>query len=160
MSQRAFRSFLPFEEPGRQGAESERVRQHVEGLIKRMAGTGWESRSGASLPDVEALERSLGVLLPADYRHFLLQAGGPKAPSWRGLWRVHEVVSLNQHLPVFQWYRGLIGFGNEGFAVYAFDYRNGAQPTVATLGLSSSEPEDVQTEAESFAEWLERTLPP
>jgi SMI1 / KNR4 family (SUKH-1) len=149
-----------FDDARRGGApDPEPVRLRVKQLIKRLAGAGFVSNSEASLLDVEALEQQLGVLLPPDNRELLLQVGGPKAPSWRGLWRVHEVASLNHHLPVFQWYPGVIGFGNEGFVVYAFDYRRGPQPTVATLGLSSSEPEDVQAEAESFAEWLERTLP-
>lgn len=107
---------------------------------------------------VDALEMQLGIPLPSDYRAFLRLAGGEHSPSWRGLWRVHEVASLNQHLPVFQWFQGLIGFGNEGFVVYAFDYRRGPRPTVATVGLSCSEPEDVNTEADTFEEWLERTL--
>jgi hypothetical protein len=138
--------------------ELERVRLHMQQLIGRLQSSGLRAQSQASLQDVDGLEQRLGVMLPADYREFLLQAGGPTAPTWRGLWRVHEVASLNQHLPVFQWYPGVIGFGNEGFVVYAFDYRRGPRPVVATLGLSSSEPEDVQTEADTFSEWLERTL--
>ena len=53
---------------------------------------------------------------------------------------------------------GLIGIGNEGFIVYALDFRN-VFPVPVTVGLSSSDWEDVTPLADSFAEWLEGTLP-
>ncbi len=53
---------------------------------------------------------------------------------------------------------GLFGIGNDGFLVYAFDFR-GAGPVVASLGLSSSLWDDVVTDADTFSEWLERRLP-
>lgn len=134
------------------------LRRRIEALVRKIEGPG-QPHVQAAAAEVQSLEIDLGLPLPADYREFLLLAGGPTSPSWRGLWRVHEVLSLNRHLPVFQWFQGLIGFGNEGFVVYALDYRGGPLPVVVSVGLSASEPEDIVSEAGSFVEWLEGTLP-
>ena len=48
--------------------------------------------------------------------------------------------------------------GNDGFLVYALDYRE-SPPVISSLGLSSSVWEDVVVEADTFTEWLERRLP-
>ncbi|MEK7716641.1 MAG: SMI1/KNR4 family protein [Pseudomonadota bacterium] len=122
-------------------------------------------RKGASLGvtceeiAVVALEKNLRVPLPHDYRAFLREAGGVTPRGiWRGLWKIDEIASLNRVLPVFQWFGGLIGFGNEGFTVYAFDYRRGPLPSVVMLGLSSSDWDDVTQEAASFEEWVRGSL--
>ncbi|MGH7152082.1 MAG: SMI1/KNR4 family protein, partial [Planctomycetota bacterium] len=111
---------------------------------------------------IAAAEAELGVPFPAAYRRFLLLAGGAnRAPAWRGLWRIDELVSLNRSLPVFRGFGGLLGVGNEGFLVYALDYRAGAEdPPLVSVGLSSSDPSDVSRLAERFEDWLEETLPP
>jgi hypothetical protein len=50
-----------------------------------------------------------------------------------------------------------VGIGNDGFLVYAFDFRSNP-PVVVSLGMSSSLWEDVVTDADTFSEWLERRL--
>lgn len=108
---------------------------------------------------VERVERELGVRFPPDYRTFLLLAGGPATgKGWSGCWRLDELVSLNRELPIFRWFGGLVGIGNEGFIVTALDYRDGEPPCVVRLGLSSSDEEDVTREAETFVEWMETRL--
>jgi len=121
---------------------------------------GWKPGEAAREIAISAAEIDLGVTLPSDYRAFLTEAGGSIAGDrWRGLWTVAEVVSLNRHMPVFRWFKGLVGIGNEGFLVYAIDFREPGPPPVVSVGLSSSDPEDIQREANSFLEWLEETLP-
>ena len=44
------------------------------------------------------------------------------------------------------------------FLVIALDYREGPVPCVVSVGLSSSEPSDVSVEADTFDEWLDRTI--
>ena len=113
----------------------------------------------ASEGEISASEHDLGIRFPPDYRTFLQAAGGKsKQKLWRGLWPVADLVSLNRTMPLFQWFGGLIGIGNEGFIVYALDFRN-VFPVPVTVGLSSSDWEDVTPLADSFAEWLEETLP-
>lgn len=108
---------------------------------------------------VAEAEKAVRVRFPPDYRAFLLEAGGGAGgPGWRGLWRVGEIASLNRHLPVFQWFGGVIGIGNEGFTVTALDYRRGGPPIVVSLGLSSSDEGDVTPEARSFEEWVRDSM--
>ncbi|MBI2192499.1 MAG: SMI1/KNR4 family protein [Planctomycetes bacterium] len=136
-----------------------RVRIHE--LVERLTRTGWKAGPAASVEEVDWAELELGVSFPSDYREFLLAVGGRSSlEPWRGLFRIDELVSLNQSMPVFQSFQGMIGVGNEGFVVYALDYSRRVPPLLVSFGLSSSDWSDVQVEADHFAEWLERTLPP
>lgn len=123
-----------------------------------MMANGWRPGEAVRELRVRTIEVELGVSLPADYRIFLVETGGAGS-GWRGLWGVQEIVPMNRSMAVFRWFRGIVGIGNEGFVVYALDYRSPGPPPVVSVGLSSSDPEDVQREADSFLEWLEGTLP-
>ncbi len=140
---------------------SPREEARIEALLEQVLRAAGGSARGASARDVDAAEADLGVPLPAAYRRFLLLVGGAsRAPAWRGLWQIDELLSLNRSLPVFRWFGGLVGVGNEGFLVYALDYRAGAEePPLVSVGLSSSDPSDVAPLAERFEDWLEETLP-
>ncbi|MBI2920081.1 MAG: SMI1/KNR4 family protein [Planctomycetes bacterium] len=128
-------------------------------LIEELRRTGASLGGICSEAAVRALEQELRVPFPPDYRAFLLEAGGPGARNpWRGLWRVDEVASLNRHLPVFQWFGGLFGIGNEGISVYALDYRRGMPPPVVLLAMSSSDWGDVMEEAASFETWVRGSM--
>lgn len=131
----------------------------IEELVRRMILAGQLTGAPAEEADISAAEKALGVHFPHDYRTFLSAAGG-KSPEklWRSLWNVGDLVSLNRELPLFKWFPGIIGIGNEGFFVTAFDYRRGGPPWVVSLGLSISEESEIDKQADSFAEWLESTL--
>jgi hypothetical protein len=150
--------------PGRFDGESEaeqaaRVAARMRVLIAEMRTKGAALSGTCPEMAVHVLEQNLRVPLPLDYRAFLMEAGGASPRGvWRGLWKIDEIASLNRVLPVFQWFGGLIGFGNEGFSVYAFDYRRGPVPTVVMLGLSSSDWDDVTQEAQTFEEWVRGSL--
>jgi len=133
---------------------------NISEILDRLKRIGWKPGCPSSAREINAAEHALRVRFPDDYRAFLLATGGKsKSDPWCGLFRLEELVSLNQALPVFQWFGGLIGVGNEGFLVYALDYRNDPlEPPLVSLGLSSSDWADVQVEANSFGEWLESTL--
>jgi hypothetical protein len=127
-------------------------------ILDRMKQAGWTPGPSASELQVADIEIELGVTFPPDYREFLMAAGGkPPKGAWRGLWHIDDLISLNTNLPLFRWFGGLVGFGNEGFTVYAFDFRR-TSPSVVSLGLSSSDWADAVPEADSFEEWLEETL--
>ncbi|MGH7149497.1 MAG: SMI1/KNR4 family protein, partial [Planctomycetota bacterium] len=73
-----------------------RAEARVEALLERLRRAAGESATGASERETDAAEAELGLPLPPAYRRFLLLAGGAtKAPAWRGLWRIDELVSLN-----------------------------------------------------------------
>ncbi|MDP6117403.1 MAG: SMI1/KNR4 family protein [Planctomycetota bacterium] len=132
----------------------------IHALIEKLDKAGLKRTVPCSDEELDAAARALKVPFPPDYRHFMKEVGGPsKGKPWHGLFRIDELVSLNHHMAIFQWFGGLIGFANTGFMVFAFDFRHGINPPVVSFGLSTSEWEDVQIEAPTFTDWLERTLP-
>jgi hypothetical protein len=159
--------FEPIRKPDARDADefSRRARRSgpdsgIEDLLLRVARAAGGETAGASGEAIDAAEAAFGVPFPEAYRRFLEVAGAPsKSAPWRGLWRVDELVSLNRSLPVFRWFGGLVGIGNEGFIVTALDYRGGGDPPIVSVGLSSSDPADVTLLAETFEEWLALGLP-
>lgn len=142
---------------GRFGFEP--ARDRLRRLLAELRQSGASLGGPSSEAAVRALEGELRVPFPTDYRTFLLEAGGPGASNpWRGLWRVDEVANLNRHLPVFQWFGGLFGIGNEGITVYALDYRRGMPPAVVMLAMSSSDWGDVTLEAADFETWVRESM--
>jgi hypothetical protein len=135
------------------------ARGRIAALRERAEAAGIPLGRPSTESAVAELERDLGVPLSLDYRAWLESSGGEGgAQPWRGLWRVSEVAGLNRSLPAFQWFGGLIGFGNEGFMVHAFDYRKGYPPPVVSFGLSSSEWADLAPGAETFEAWVRASL--
>ncbi|MFN3486099.1 MAG: SMI1/KNR4 family protein [Planctomycetota bacterium] len=133
----------------------------LDAVLRMMLARGWRPGGPASEESVARLEAEFDVTLPADYRRYLLAAGGGESAApeaYTGLWPVRIVAGLNRHYRIPWNFPGLFGIGNDGFLVYALDFRNDP-PGVVSLGLSSSVWEDVVTETDSFTEWLERRLP-
>ena len=134
----------------------------VEALMKQMLEKGWRPGGPASTDAIAQIETWFDISFPEDYRGFLLAAGGGEATSpeaYTGLWPVKILPVFNRRYRIPWNFHGLFGIGNDGFLVYALDYREVGDPVVSSLGLSSSIWEDVVVEADSFSEWLERRLP-
>ena len=122
---------------------------------------GWKPGGPASGEAVSGIETEFDVSFPADYRTYLLAAGGGEATApeaYTGLLPVKIIAVFNRRYRIPWNFPGLFGIANDGFLVYALDYREG-DPVIASLGLSSSIWEDVVVEADTFCEWLERRLP-
>ena len=133
----------------------------VDELMKRMLARGW--KPGGPAPDeaVSHVEKEFDITFPADYRAFLIAAGGgdTMAPAaYTGLLPVKLLSLFNRSYRIPWNFPGLFAIGNDGFLVYVLDYRT-EPPVVASIGLSSSVWEDVVTETDTFAEWLERRIP-
>ena len=130
-------------------------------LMKRMLGKGWKPGGAASEQSVARIEKEFDVTFPVDYREYLLAAGGGEttAPeAYTGLLPVKILALFNRSYRIPWNVPGLFAIGNDGFLVYVLDYR-ADPPVVASIGLSSSVWEDVVTETDTFAEWLERRIP-
>lgn len=138
-----------------------RIMTAVRALMDRMVEKGWRHGGASTEAAVVALEREFDLTLPADYREFLVAAGGGEAQSpeaYTGLWPVSIIAPFNRRYRIPWNFPGLFGIGNDGFLVYVLDYREGG-PVIASLGLSSSVWEDVVVETDTFTQWLERRLP-
>lgn len=126
-----------------------------------MRDRGWEPGAPASPESVARVETEFDITFPEDYRGFLLAAGGGESTAphaYTGLLPVRTLTVYNRSYRIPWNFPGLFAIGNDGFLVYVLDYRPGS-PVVASIGLSSSVWDDVVTETDTFAEWLERRLP-
>ncbi len=133
----------------------------VDELMERMRLKGWKSGGPAAEASVAQVEKEFDVTFPADYRAFLLAAGGgdTTAPqSFTGLLPIKILALFNRRYRIPWNFPGLFAIGNDGFLVYVLDYRE-TPPVVASIGLSSSVWEDVVTETDTFTEWFERRIP-
>ncbi|MBI3857830.1 MAG: SMI1/KNR4 family protein [Planctomycetes bacterium] len=133
----------------------------IEDLMKRMRAKGWLPGGPAAEEAVAKVEKEFDVTFPADYRAYLVAAGGGDtlAPeAFTGLLPVKILSLFNRSYRIPWNFPGLFAIGNDGFLVYVFDYRSNP-PVVASIGMSSSVWEDVVTETDTFAEWLERRIP-
>lgn len=133
----------------------------VDDLMKRMRERGWKSGAPATEDAVSRVEKEFDLTFPADYRAYLLAAGGGEttAPeAYTGLLPVKILSLFNRSYKIPWNFPGLFAIGNDGFLVYVLDYRAGT-PVVASIGMSSSVWDDVVTETDTFFEWLERRIP-
>jgi hypothetical protein len=133
----------------------------VEDLMKRMRDRGWKPGGPAGEEAVARVEKEFDVSFPPDYRAYLVAAGGGEttAPeAYTGLLPVKILSMFNRSYRIPWNFPGLFAIGNDGFLVYVIDYR-GPSPVIASIGMSSSVWEDVVTETDTFAEWLERRIP-
>jgi hypothetical protein len=133
----------------------------IDDVMKRMHERGWRPGGSAAEDAVARVEKEFDVSFPADYRAYLLAAGGgdTQAPeAYTGLLPVKILSLFNRSYRIPWNFPGLFAISNDGFLVYVLDYRGGA-PVVASIGMSSSVWEDVVTDSDTFAEWLERRIP-
>lgn len=135
-------------------------RVEIDSIVKKMVSTGWQPGEMAREEEISIAEIELNVIFPEEYKKFLLLTGGTRAKKpWKGLWSVEELIGLNKTMPIFEWFRPLVGIGNEGFIVYALDYRDAISQKIVSVGLSSSDWNDITVEAETFTQWLKATIP-
>ena len=133
----------------------------IDELMKRMLAKGWKPGGPADPDAVARIEKEFDITFPADYRTFLTAAGGgdTTAPeAYTGLLPVKILSLFNRSYRIPWNFPGLFAIGNDGFLVYVIDFW-GPSTVIASIGMSSSVWEDVVTETDTFAEWLERRIP-
>jgi hypothetical protein len=133
----------------------------IEDILRRMVGRGWKPGGPSTDEAIARVEAEYDITFPTEYRTYLRLAGGGEATApeaYTGLWPIQILSVLNRRFRIPWNFPGLFGIGNDGFLVYAFDFR-GEAPVIASLGLSSSTWEDVVEDAPTFSEWLERRMP-
>jgi hypothetical protein len=132
----------------------------VREILDLLRAKGLRAGGPSSEADILRLEKTFDLTWPEDYREYLRAAGGGPASAPEaitGLWPLASIAVFNRSYRIPWNFPGLVGIGNDGFLVYAFDFRS-SPPVIASLGLTSSIWEDVVTDADTFSEWLERRL--
>jgi hypothetical protein len=105
--------------------------------------TGLAPRPGATIGDVEAAERDLGVRLPDDYRAFLRESDGIEGSSgpdgdYLMLWSAAELPTHNRGYQVSEFAPGLVLIGsNGGGDAFGFVRRDGKAVYVRLPFISS-----------------------
>ena len=109
---------------------------------------------------VLAAGRSLGVRFPDDYVDFMVQSNGAEGSvgknAYLALWRVEELVPLNDSYHVEEFAPELVLFGSDGGGMaYAFD-RNLERPRIVEVPFIDMGIEDPTPCGYSLTEFLER----
>ena len=118
-----------------------------------------KTRPPAEPKDITEFEAARGIKLPTDYVSFMLQSDGAEGPvgknGYLNLWKIGELIELNQAYRAEEFAPGLLLFGSDGGdEAFAFDTRVSGLPIVETpfVGMSL---EDAIPLASTFTELLE-----
>ncbi|MDF2548764.1 MAG: hypothetical protein K0R93_3662 [Anaerosolibacter sp.] len=118
-----------------------------------------ELNSPCSNEAIKEVEKTLGFIFPKEYLSFLLRSNGGEGwvgeDSYLSLWKVDEIVTLNEAYQVGEFAPGLIIFGSDGgLDAYAFDTRTESAVIVEVpfIGMNLRE---VKYCSSTFVEFLE-----
>jgi len=90
----------------------------------------------ASTAAISQFEKETGICLPEAYKQFLQHADGGEGFIGQGayiiLWRVEELLEMNNAYQVSEYAHGLLIFGSDGGGeAFAFDMRSDLKPIVS-----------------------------
>lgn len=108
---------------------------------------------------IKKVEENLKFTFPKEYVSFLLTSNGGEGwigdDSYLSLWRVDEIVALNQAYAVNEFAPGLILFGSDGgLDAYAFDTR-GEVTIIVEVPFIGMDLREVKNCGNTFIEFLE-----
>jgi SMI1/KNR4 family protein SUKH-1 len=113
-----------------------------------------------SVEEFDAIERALGVTLPADYKYFMMELGAGEGRLTGGYVRLYPLNELPLRregaLPSFIVF-GSDG-GDHGFGFDVSRNRDTAAYRVVEFPISTLEPDEVDVVAESFERFLRERL--
>jgi hypothetical protein len=121
--------------------------------------SNFRGNAPVTLAEVQNFETSAGLRLPADYADFLQWSNGgegfigPKA--YVILWKLGDLVEMNEAYQVSEYAPGLFIFGSDGGGeAFAFDIRTSGMPIVSIpfVGMDRSL---TQVVAPTFNDFLE-----
>lgn len=132
-------------------------------MEKRLASLtdGLELNEAASLSLIDDVETRLRVTLPVDYREFMAESNGGEgsvgAHSYLVLWRLEDIIPLNEAYAIREFAPGLILFGSDGGdTAYAFDAREDVLVIVEVpfIGMRVDEAKLLGTSFLDFLQYL------
>ncbi len=112
----------------------------------------------ASVEEIENVENTLGVSLPESYKEFLKVSNGAEGDIgeefYLMLWKVEELVELNEAFGVDEFADGLLLIGSDGGnTAFGFDKRL-AVMNVITVPFIDMSLNEIQVIGEDFEELL------
>lgn len=92
----------------------------------------WNVAPQATMQQLDALQKTLGVTLPTDYREFMLWSDGGEGKvgsAYFSLWEVEKIVPRNTSASIWKYMsEKFIGIGtNGGDECYGYDYSKGGR---------------------------------
>ncbi|MCZ8347457.1 MAG: SMI1/KNR4 family protein [Leptospiraceae bacterium] len=112
---------------------------------------------------LEKLNNAISINLPSDYIQFMIQYNGGEGfiglESYLILWKIDEIISLNEAYEVSEYAPGLILFGsNGGGEAFAFDTRFDKYSIVSIpfVGMDNSLAKIVATNFTDFLKVLNK----
>lgn len=101
---------------------------------------------GASEESISIAENKLDVRLPDDYRNFMIEHNGGEGCvgdfAYIKLWKIEEIVELNELYEVKEYTPNLIYFGSDGGDMaYAFDLSKGQYVEFPFMAIHEDEEE-------------------
>lgn len=126
----------------------------------------FNGNSAASPEAIRAVEESMGLALPGDYKEFLNRMNGGEGfigeDSYLILWKVEELKEFNREYEVGDYCNGLLLIGSSGGGeAYGFDMRQTPWPVVQVpfVGMDYSLIENVGWSFNEFLSALEQRGP-
>lgn len=119
-----------------------------------------EPRTGATETEITAVERSLGQLLPDDYKAILRESNGLEgffAPgAYLILWTTADIHPLNEAYSVAEFLNDVILLGTDGADTgYGFTWEGG-KPRYISVPLVGMGPSEVLPRGDTFIGLLEQ----
>jgi hypothetical protein len=113
--------------------------------------------SPASCEEIERIQQKLSFLLPKSYVDFMLTRNGGEGfigRSYLVLWKMEELISMNNAYHVAEFASGLFLFGSDGGGeAFGFDTRCEA-PGIVSIPFVAMELEDARVVATDFEAFL------
>lgn len=121
-----------------------------------------ELKLPCSMEAIKEVEKNLGFTFPKDYSDFLLTSNGGEGwvgeDSYLSLWKVDEIVALNEAYEVSEFAPGLILFGSDGgLDAYGFDIRD-ESTAIVEIPFIGMDLREVKNCGNTFVEFLEYLL--
>jgi hypothetical protein len=110
-----------------------------------------------SREEIERVQRKLSFRLPNDYVEFMLTKNGGEGfigKSYLVLWKIEELISMNNAYHVAEFASDLFLFGSDGGGeAFGFDTRSEA-PRIVSIPFVAMEIEDAKVVATDFESFL------
>lgn|ERR1700688_3065529 len=123
----------------------------------------WFKRPGVHASELLAFEAAIGRKLPDDYKTFMQWSNGGEGSfgdAYLSLWRVDELLSLNEGYAIWRYIPECFGVGSDGGSrCYVFDYRGGySEPTLGLVPFGDLGSESLVTLGPSLTQVLDKWL--